>query len=140
MKKLSIIMPVYNEKAFIKKAIAAVLSANIGKLSKEVIVVDDGSRDGTTEILKTIKNKKVKVFFQKKNQGKGAAIRLGLTKVTGKTVPVVMGDRRAGDPATLVASSEKAKTELGWVPKYPEIDQIITSAWEAEVNPPKLKA
>lgn len=85
-------MPVYNEKAFIKKAIAAVLSANIGKLQKEVIVVDDGSRDGTTEILKTIKNKKVKVFFQKKNQGKGAAIRLGLTKVTGDIVIIQDAD------------------------------------------------
>jgi UDP-glucose 4-epimerase len=60
-------------------------------------------------------------------------------KVTGKIVPVVMSERRAGDPARLVASSEKAKSELGWVPKYPEIEQIITSAWEAEVNPPTLK-
>ncbi len=85
-------MPVYNEKAFIKKAISAVLTANIGKLSKEVIVVDDGSRDGTTEILKNIKNNKVKVFFQKKNQGKGAAIRLGLTKVTGDIVIIQDAD------------------------------------------------
>jgi len=74
--------------------------------------------------------------------GSGYSVKEVITaveKVTGKTVPVVMGDRRAGDPATLVASSEKAKTELGWVPKYPEIDQIITSAWEAEVYPPKQK-
>lgn len=85
-------MPAYNEKAFIKKAISAVLTANIGKLSKEIIVVDDGSRDGTTEILKNIKNKKVKVFFQKKNQGKGAAIRLGLTKVTGDIVIIQDAD------------------------------------------------
>lgn len=85
-------MPVYNEKAFIKKAISAVLTANIGKLSKEVIVVDDGSRDGTTEILKDIKNNNVKVFFQKKNQGKGAAIRLGLTKVTGDIVIIQDAD------------------------------------------------
>jgi len=60
-------------------------------------------------------------------------------KVTGKTVPVVMAERRAGDPARLVASSEKAKTELKWVPKYPQIEQIISSAWEAEMNPPKAK-
>jgi len=82
MKKLSVIMPVYNEKAFIKKAIGAVLKANIGKLVKEIIVVDDGSKDGTTQILKKIKNKKVKVFFQKKNQGKGSAIRRGLKEIT----------------------------------------------------------
>lgn len=61
-------------------------------------------------------------------------------KVSGKKVPVVLGDRREGDPARLVASSEKARTELGWVPKYPEIEQIIKSAWEAEVNPPTAKA
>jgi len=60
-------------------------------------------------------------------------------KVTGKTVPVVLGDRREGDPARLVASSDKAKVELNWTPKYPEIEQIISSAWEAEINPPKVK-
>jgi UDP-glucose 4-epimerase len=60
-------------------------------------------------------------------------------KVTGKTVPVVLSERRAGDPARLVASSEKAKSELGWVSVYPKIEQIISSAWEAEINPPKSK-
>lgn len=55
-------------------------------------------------------------------------------KVTGKPVPVVISGRRAGDPARLVASSEKAKSELEWVPKYPEIEQIIASAWEAEIR------
>jgi len=92
MKKLSVIMPVYNEKAFVKKAINAVLKANIGKLAKEIIVVDDGSRDGTTQILKTIKNRKVKVFFQKKNQGKGAAIRHGLKEITGDIVIIQDAD------------------------------------------------
>jgi len=56
-------------------------------------------------------------------------------KVTGKDVPVAFGDRREGDPARLVASSEKAKSELGWEPKYPKIEEIIASAWEAETNP-----
>ena len=92
MKKLSVIIPVYNEKAFVKKAIAAVLKANIGKLQKEVIVVDDGSTDGTTQVLRTIKNKKIKVLFQKKNQGKGAAIRRGLKEITGDVVVIQDAD------------------------------------------------
>jgi UDP-glucose 4-epimerase len=39
-------------------------------------------------------------------------------------------DRRPGDPAVLVASSEKIKAELGWRPKYADLDQIVASAWE----------
>lgn len=85
-------MPVYNEKVFIKKAISAVLKTNIGKLLKEIIVVDDGSNDGTVQILKTIKNRKVKIFFQNKNQGKGSAIRRGLKEITGDIVIIQDAD------------------------------------------------
>lgn len=92
MKKLSVIMPVYNEKVFVQKAIRAVMKANIGKLTKEIIIVDDGSRDGTTQILKTIKNRRVKVFFQKHNRGKGSAIKRGLKEVTGDVVIIQDAD------------------------------------------------
>jgi glycosyltransferase involved in cell wall biosynthesis len=92
MKKLSVIMPVFNEKAFIKKAVLAVLKSNIGKIDKEIIVVDDGSNDGTTKILRTIKNRKVKIIFQKKNQGKGASIKRGLKEVTGDIVIIQDAD------------------------------------------------
>jgi UDP-glucose 4-epimerase len=49
--------------------------------------------------------------------------------VTGHAIPAVMEPRRAGDPAILVASSEKARAELGWKPRYAELEQIIGSAW-----------
>ncbi len=49
--------------------------------------------------------------------------------VTGNAIPAQMGARRPGDPATLIAGSEKIKTELGWAPKYPNLQQIIESAW-----------
>ncbi len=51
-------------------------------------------------------------------------------RVTGKAIAVEELDRRAGDPAVLVASSEKIKQELGWRPQFEELDQIISSAWE----------
>jgi UDP-glucose 4-epimerase len=51
-------------------------------------------------------------------------------RVTGRPIAVEEMERRPGDPAVLVASSDKIKTELGWRPKYVELDQIIASAWE----------
>jgi UDP-glucose 4-epimerase len=51
-------------------------------------------------------------------------------RITGHAIPVELKPRRSGDPARLVASSEKAKAELGWKPQIPEIDRILTSAWE----------
>ena len=50
-------------------------------------------------------------------------------RVTGKSVPYEVCDRRPGDPATLVASSERARTQLGWVPEYTDIEAIIETAW-----------
>jgi len=51
-------------------------------------------------------------------------------RVTGHPIPVEVKPRRAGDPARLVASSERAQAELGWQPKRPKIDEILGSAWE----------
>jgi UDP-glucose 4-epimerase len=50
--------------------------------------------------------------------------------VTEHPIPVEMAPRRAGDPASLVASSEKARTELGWTPAKPDLPTIVTDAWE----------
>ncbi|NJN19774.1 MAG: UDP-glucose 4-epimerase, partial [Oscillochloris sp.] len=51
-------------------------------------------------------------------------------KVTGHPIPHVIGPRRAGDPAVLIASSESIKRELGWQPRYPDLETIMRSAWE----------
>lgn len=50
-------------------------------------------------------------------------------EVTNQEINVILGDRRAGDPAQLIASSEKARTVLGWTPKYTDVKQIINDAW-----------
>ena len=50
-------------------------------------------------------------------------------RVTGHAIPVVEAPRRPGDPAALVASSERIRRDLDWTPRYPEIDQIVDSAW-----------
>ena len=50
-------------------------------------------------------------------------------KITGKNMPVLEAERRPGDPARLIASSEKIKTSLGWKPKYENLETIIQTAW-----------
>lgn len=55
-------------------------------------------------------------------------------RVTGKDIPVRMGPRRAGDPAVLIASSDKIKSELGWQPKFQDLGLIIESAWKWMLN------
>ena len=55
-------------------------------------------------------------------------------KVTGKSIPVVESDRRAGDPPRLVASAAKAKAELDWKPRYQDLEEIVTTAWRWEQN------
>ncbi len=57
-------------------------------------------------------------------------------KVTGHNIPAEVSERRAGDPARLVASSEKAMKELKWTPKYSSIEKIIESAWNWHKNNP----
>lgn len=55
-------------------------------------------------------------------------------KVTGKSIKQVDDDRRAGDPAVLIASSEKIKRELGWSPVYTDLEAIIQTAWDWEIK------
>jgi UDP-glucose-4-epimerase GalE len=55
-------------------------------------------------------------------------------EVTGRTVPYEIGPRRAGDAPVLVANSDKLKRALGWKPRYPELTDIVTTAWQFEKN------
>ena len=81
--KLSIIMPAYNEKSTILKIIDKVKRAKTLGLAKEIIIVDDFSTDGTRDILRKVKDKKIKILYHDINKGKGSAIRTGLKQATG---------------------------------------------------------
>ena len=80
--KLSIIIPVYNEKDTIKEIVKRIEKVNLGRISKEIILVDDFSTDGSKDIVKKIKGNYVKLFH-KKNSGKGAALKTGINAATG---------------------------------------------------------
>jgi dolichol-phosphate mannosyltransferase len=88
--KLSILIPVYNERETIEELISRVKMADIGSVKKEIILVDDFSSDGTREIIRGIKG--VKAFFHNKNYGKGYAIRTAINNAGGDIVIVQDAD------------------------------------------------
>ena len=89
MIKLTIIIPVYNEIKTIEKLIKKILKINI---NKQLIIVDDGSSDGTELILQKYKNRIDKLITHKKNRGKGAAIKSGQKYVKGKYIGIQDAD------------------------------------------------
>ena len=91
MKKLSIIVPVYNEQNTIEEILKRVVSVAVPGWSKEIIVVDDGSKDRTKSILKSWE-KKIHVIYKEKNEGKGSALSLGFAKATGDIILIQDAD------------------------------------------------
>jgi len=82
LKKLSIIIPVYNEENTIKMILSKLEALDLGIIEKEIVIVDDGSRDGTREILKGYEQKH-RIIYHQKNFGKGAAVRTGYRHALG---------------------------------------------------------
>jgi len=93
--KLSVIIPVYNEKLLIREIISRCLEAPLPEefTDREIIVVDDGSSDGTTELLKKQKfGELVKIHHSYVNHGKGCALRVGFKICTGDVIIIQDGD------------------------------------------------
>jgi len=111
--KLTVVIPVYNERQFIAEILHRVQHTHIERVEKEVIIIDDCSSDGTREFLEEIVNTQtnpqarkskrletaerfnidnIKVLFHHKNQGKGAALRRGFKEVTGDVVVIQDAD------------------------------------------------
>ncbi len=102
--KLSIIIPVYNEKNTILEILKKVDQVVFDDCQKEIIIVDDGSTDGTGEVLKNLGGN-YKVIFKEKNSGKGASVKLGISQATGDYITIQDADLEY-DPQDLKALLE----------------------------------
>ncbi|GAI51047.1 unnamed protein product, partial [marine sediment metagenome] len=89
MIKLSVIIPVFNERQTIGQILDEVKKV---ELEKEIIVVDDGSTDGTRKILGELNDPAVKVLYHSENRGKGGAIKTAQTRVSGDVVIIQDAD------------------------------------------------
>jgi glycosyltransferase involved in cell wall biosynthesis len=109
--KLSIVMPVYNESASIREILKRVRTL---PHAKEIIVVDDGSLDGTRDILRELAGGEIRVFFHASNRGKGAALRTGFAHVRGDVVVVQDADLEYNprDIPSLLASIENGEADV----------------------------
>ncbi len=94
--KLSVVIPVYNERQWIRELVRRVQAV---PLPKEIVIVDDCSTDGTRDILRGLESHQdIRVIYQAHNQGKGAALREGFRQATGNVVVVQDADLEY-DPA-----------------------------------------
>jgi glycosyltransferase involved in cell wall biosynthesis len=96
---LSIVVPCYNESATIRRVVETVLAADSCGLQKEILIVDDCSKDGTRELLPQLEEDyrrdprgTVRVLYHQQNQGKGAAVRTGFSHIEGDVVLVQDAD------------------------------------------------
>jgi glycosyltransferase involved in cell wall biosynthesis len=109
--KLSIVMPVYNEAATIREIVRRVQAL---PHAKEIVVVDDGSLDGTRDILRSMAGGEVRVFLHARNRGKGAAVRTGIAQARGDVVVVQDADLEYNprDIPALLAPIERGEADV----------------------------
>ncbi len=106
MPVVSIVIPCYNEQPYIRQTVESLL-VTFPETDTEILVVDDGSKDGSADALKEVteKHARVKVLIHEKNKGKGAAIRTGVEAASGEIIGFIDGDGEVDSQYLLEAIS-----------------------------------
>ena len=132
--KLSVIIPVFNEKNTIAALIAQVRAVPV---EKEIVLVDDGSNDGTRELLKErfLNEPGVRVFFHEKNKGKGSAVRTGIREADGDALIIQDADLEynPGDYKTLLETLDRLQANVVYGSRFMG-KKGVTTPWHYFVN------
>jgi dolichol-phosphate mannosyltransferase len=108
MRKLSVIICCYNERATISEVIAKTQAVDLGsEWEREILIIDNCSTDGTREILQEIDDPEIRTFFHEQNMGKGMSIRTGIANMSGDYMIIQDADAEY-DPADHVRFCQKA--------------------------------
>ena len=132
--ELSVIVPVYNEKGTVRRILALVQDVPV---RKEIIVVDDGSTDGTAQLLRAEFGSKegFVTLFHERNQGKGSAIRTGIRQARGTAVIIQDADLEYNprDYAELLKPMREGRASVVYGSRFLE-GKRVTSGWHRFVN------
>ena len=130
---LSVVIPVYNEKNTVSEILHRVLASG---LADEIVVVNDGSTDGTAEILRAQKEKRVHVITFPKNRGKGAAVRAGIEAVKGDLVLIQDADLEYDprDIPALLKPIEENLADVVYGSRFLGGPRRMTMYWHAVAN------
>jgi glycosyltransferase involved in cell wall biosynthesis len=132
--KLSVIIPVYNEVANIQEILKRVKAT---QKADEIIVVDDGSQDGTRDILKDLDGReKVRVILHEKNQGKGAALRTGMNAAQGEIMLIQDADLEYDprDYATLLQPLDEGIADVVYGSRFLGGPRRVAMYWHMVAN------
>lgn len=113
IKKLSVVIPVYNERATLAEVVRRCRAVELD-CEREIIIVDDGSTDGSAEIARSLADSTVKAILLEKNRGKGAAVRRGIQEASGDYILIQDADLEydPADWAKLLAPIKAGKAKV----------------------------
>jgi len=134
--KVSVVVPVYNERQHVGECIRRIMAQPV---DKEVLIIDDGSTDGTVEILRGIEQMcapTVRLFIQPRNQGKGAATRVGIEHATGDIVLIQDADLEYDpqDYPRLIAPIERGAADVVFGSRFLGVEHRVLYFWHSIGN------